>query len=155
MKYKMMIVASLLVPVACHGSDMQPTEMRIKELEDARFKEEEIAHLSRKIHEELHPYFEYKAAALGYWNPADDQDKEASFEKFVKELVEKVDAGEDITSIIEEEPNIEKDVGENRGIVFFILRFVLQERFLLRMMTNYKQLVSEFLVVNKELKRLR
>lgn len=144
----MMIATLLLVPAACHANDPEQTELRIKQIEDARFKKEtEIAELNSKILRESRPYHECKELALRFWVPSEGQNKEDSFLKFIDELCEAFDSADDIYEDILKKAPLLKYV----HIKFIVSRVVLQELFIQRLANHYMLLMSELFEINKEL----
>ncbi len=151
-QYKMMIVASILVPVACHANELQEPELRISQLENERWKiEDELDQLRDKLTQEASKYGEHKDAASVHWKTSnDDEDKEAAFESFLDELVRTLYVGGNVEAIFARTPWMNAP-----GIRVMVLSAAFKALCVNRTCNEYDELVREFIKISSQLNQLR
>lgn len=151
MKYNIMI-GVLLVESILYCEDDIEIHVRIKQLEDARWKiARNLAKLEDELNQEVTKYKDYSNEALIYWKPfLDGEMIEASFEAFLDDLIKALYVGGDIDSIFAKAPWM-----NYQAIRIRVLSASFKALCVNRICSQYEQLVKEFIELSSELSQLR
>lgn len=156
--YKNIALIALLLPVASYSKS---NEVRIKELKEAQFQKElEISNVSEMIDKKGEFFSNYKSSALDCLTTIQEKNESSKSEdemenlldQFIKNIGVEFDGSKDIKQMFK---NGLDSKGNNESLRVALLRVMLEQRLIQKLIIKYEECAQELIMINQELINLK